>query len=267
MPGPLRRWFDAFRESAIRALLSGRGVSRVVNGIPLRVDPVGRQTFTPTYDAGATDYLRRELRDGMEAWNVGANVGVYTLQLAHWVGATGRVVAFEPNPEARAVLMRNVALNGLQSRVEIVPSAVGGAVGSVDFFTAGADGMGRAGRANPLLAQTSRIQVPVTTLDDFAAARGRKPDLIVMDVEGWEIAALHGGRSLMDSTRFVVELHPDAWKWSGHTRADLQAILDEAGLDAKPVSGQSDPLGDYGQVVLTLRVSQEKAEGRRENGA
>ena len=250
---PLRQWLDDLRESAIRTAMSGRGLSRVVNGLPLRVDPVGRQTFTPTYDAGATDYLRRHLREGMEAWNVGANVGVYTLQLAHWVGAAGRVVAFEPNPEARAVLTRNVALNGLQSRVEIVASAVGAAAGSVDFFTSGADGMGRAGQANPLLTETTRIRVPVAALDDFAAARGRKPDLVVMDIEGWEIAALQGARSLMDSTRFVVELHPDAWKWSGHTRADLEAILDQARLDAEPVSGQSDPLGDHGQVVLVKK--------------
>jgi FkbM family methyltransferase len=251
---PLRRWLDDLRESAIRTAMSGRGLSRVVNGLPLRVDPVGRQTFTPTYDAGATDYLRRELREGMEAWNVGANVGVYTLQLAHWVGATGRVVAFEPNPEARAVLIRNVALNSLQARVEIVASAVGEAPGSVDFFTSGADGMGRAGQANPLLAGTRRIQVPVTALDQFATARGRKPALVVMDIEGWEIAALRGARSLLASTRFIVELHPDAWKWSGHTRADLEAILDEAGLDASPVSGQADPLADHGQVVLQPRL-------------
>ena len=247
------RWLGPFRESAIRIAMSRRGVARVVNGLPLRVDPVGRETFTPIYDAGAAEYVRARLGDGMEAWNVGANVGVYTLQLAHWVGARGRVVAFEPNPEARAVLTRNVALNGLQSRVEIVPSAVGETAGSVDFFASGADGMGRAGQANPTLAATRRIQVPVTTLDEVAAARGRTPVVVVMDIEGWEIGALRGARSLLASTRFVVELHPDAWKWSGHTRADLEVLLDDAGLIAEPVSGQQDPLGEQGQVVLQRR--------------
>jgi FkbM family methyltransferase len=242
----LRRW----REPVIRALFSRRGVARTVNGIPLRVDPVGRHTFTPIYDAGATSYLRASLREGMEVWNVGANVGVYTLQLAHWVGVTGRVVAFEPNPAARAVLARNVALNALQSRVEIVSSAVGAAAGRVDFFTSGADGMGRAGRPNPKLARTDRFAVAVATLDDVAAARGRRPDVVMMDIEGWEVGALQGARSLHGISRFVVELHPDAWQWSGHSRADLETLLAAAHLTARPLSGQSDPLGEHGQVAL-----------------
>ena len=249
----LSDWLQRWREPAVRALLSRRGARRTVNGVALRVDPAARHTFTPTYDAGAAEYLRQHLGAGMEAWNVGANVGVYTLQLAARVGPAGRVVAFEPNPAARAVLTRNVALNACQDRVEIVPSAVGAEPGSVDFFTSGADGMGRAGRPNPQLPRTVRIHVPVTTLDTFAAACGRRPDLVVMDIEGWEIAALQGARSLLPFTRFIVELHPDAWQWSGHTRADLETLIAAAGLTVTAVSGQADPLGEHGQVVLSAR--------------
>jgi FkbM family methyltransferase len=239
-----------WRERIIRVLLGRRGISRTVNGIPLRVDPVGRHVFTSTYDDGAAACLRTHLRDGMEAWNVGANIGVYVLQLAHHVGASGRVVAFEPNPAARAVLARNIARNAFESRVEVVASAVGAAPGTVDFYTAGADGMGRAGRPNPQLPATDRIEVPVTTLDAFASGRGKHPALIVMDIEGWEIAALEGARSHLGRTRFIVELHPDAWQWSGHTRGDLERLLDSAGLVARPLSGQRDPLGEHGQVFL-----------------
>jgi FkbM family methyltransferase len=253
---PLAALIGSAREAAVRLVLYRRGAARTVNGIALRVDPVGRHTFTPVYDAGATAYVRQQLTEGMEAWNVGANVGVYTLQLAHWVGGTGRIVAFEPNPAARAVLTRNVALNGLQGRVEIVASAVGDAPGTVDFFTSGADGMGRAGRPNPRLSKTDRIEVPVTTLDAFAAARGRLPDVVMMDIEGWEIAALQGAGSLLGRARFVVELHPGAWQWSGHTRAGLESLLASHHLAARPLSGQSDPLGELGQVVL------EPGEGR-----
>ena len=247
--GALRRW----RERGLRAWLSRRGAHRTVNGVVLRVDPSSRHTFTPVYDAGATGYLRSHVREGMEVWNVGANVGVYALQFAHWVGGTGRVVAFEPNPAARALLIRNVTLNRLDGRVEIVSSAVGVEEGTVDFFTSGADGMGRAGRPNPLLAHPDRMQVPVTTLDAVAALRARKPDVVMMDIEGWEIAALQGAASLLGSSRFVVELHPDAWRWSNHTREDLDAVLRGAQLEAIPLSGQSDPYCEHGQVALVPR--------------
>ena len=65
------------REPLVRALLARRGAARTVNGIPLRVDPVGRHVFTPIYDWGVAAYLRTHLREGMEAWNVGANIGAH----------------------------------------------------------------------------------------------------------------------------------------------------------------------------------------------
>ena len=54
---------------------------------------------------------------------------------------------------------------------------------------------------------------------------------------------------MLGRTRFIVELHPDAWQWSGHTRGDLERLLDSAGLVARPLSGQRDPLGEHGQVL------------------
>ena len=241
------------RQAVLRMVTLGRGVPRVVNGIPLRVDIAGRHTFTPVYDAGATAYLRERIRDGDEVWNVGANVGVYALQLAHWVGPAGRVVAFEPNPAARAVLSRNVRFNGLDRRIEVVAAAVGAAPGTVEFFISGTDGMGRAGLPNPRLRHPRRITVPVTTLDDVARQRRTAPAMVVMDIEGWEIAALQGARALLATTPFVMELHPNAWQWSGHTRADLDAIIAAERLTVVPLSGQAEPLGDYGQVVLEPR--------------
>jgi FkbM family methyltransferase len=241
------------RQAVLRIVTLGRGVPRVVNGIPLRVDIAGRHTFTPVYDAGATAYLRERIREGDEVWNVGANVGVYALQLAHWVGAAGKVVAFEPNPAARAVLARNVRFNRLDRRVEIVAAAVGAVPDTVEFFISGTDGMGRAGLPNPRLRHPRRITVPVTTLDDEARERRARPAMVVMDIEGWEIAALQGGRALLATTPFVMELHPNAWQWSGHTRADLEAIIAGEQLTVVPLSGQAHPLDDYGQVVLAPR--------------
>ena len=243
------RWL---REAALR-LLSPVGVPRTVNGMPLRVHPASRHAFAPVYDAGAAEYLRRTLPPGSEAWNVGANVGVYVLQLANWLGPEGRVVAFEPNPAARRLLDRNVRLNRLQGRVEIVPAAVGADAGFTSFFVAGADGMGRAGRPNPQLPNATSLEVPLTTLNIWARHRGRHPAAVVMDIEGWEIAALSGADDLLRTATFVVELHPAAWCWSGHNRRDLEALLATHDLQVIALSGQADALGQHGQVLLRRR--------------
>jgi FkbM family methyltransferase len=246
----LNRLLHPLRERAIQALTRGRGVSRVVNGVPMRVDSRARRTFTTDYDAKVADYLRRHVAAGSEVWNVGANVGVFALQLAHWVGPQGRVVAFEPNPAAASMLARNVKLNGLEDRIEIARVAVGRAPGTVEFFVSGTDGMGRAGVPNPLLTGAKPVTVAVTSLDQEAVRRGRMPALVMMDIEGWEIPALQGAETLIAHTTFVVELHPSAWQWSGHDRHQLEAFLNAHRMEAVPLSGQQDALGELGQVVL-----------------
>ena len=55
--------------------------------------------------------------------------------------------------------------------------------------------MSRIGSPNPVLDAPNAISVPVTTLDEVAAQRERVPSWIVMDIEGWEIAALKSARA------------------------------------------------------------------------
>jgi hypothetical protein len=81
------------RERALRAVTRGRGVGRVVNGIPLRVASPVRALFTGDYDRPLADFLKSRIEPGDEVWNVGANVGIWALQIATWVGPSGRVVA------------------------------------------------------------------------------------------------------------------------------------------------------------------------------
>ncbi len=230
------------------------GVSRTVNGTRYRLDSRTRQSFTAAYDPGATQVLASGVPKGGTCWNVGANVGVHTLQLASLVGSTGRVLAFEPNPNAAKLLRRNIHLNGFGDRVQVVESAVGQKSGEIDFFVEGASPMGRGGKPNPGLAQTHRIRVPVTTLDELVRENASRPDCIVVDIEGWEIGALMGSPRLLDSDPLpllIVELHPEAWPWSGNSKEELQAVLKKHRLSLVALSGQKDVFEDLGQVLIT----------------
>src|SRR5579862_8340407 len=80
------------------------------------------------------DFLRRWLRPGMRAIDIGANIGVYTLTLAKRVGREGAVWAFEPTPEPAASLRNGIARNGFK-QVTVVERALSDQEGRATFHT------------------------------------------------------------------------------------------------------------------------------------
>lgn len=247
----LRPAYESLLEWAGR----GRGAAWTINGVEYRVDPHHRQRLGRDYDAPVAEFLRARVRPGDVCVDVGANVGVYVLQFAHWSAPTGRVVAFEPNPGARGVLEKHVRFNRLEGRVHIVPAAVSDRAGSATLYAAGAEGMSRLGEPNRAIAARVReVNVATVTLDEFCAAEGVEPDWLFIDIEGFEVAALEGARGLIRSRGgalgLVVELHPNVWHTAGTSRAALESLLDELKLAAVPLTGQTDALGEHGLVHL-----------------
>ncbi len=233
----------------------GEGIPWTINGVTYRVDPHHRHRLGQHYDAPVAAFLRERVKPGAVCVDVGANVGVYVLQFAHWAGPNGRVVAFEPNRSACEILRKHVRINELTERVRIVEAAVGEASGEAILYAAEADGMSRLGEPNKALAGNFReLTVAVVTLDEYCEAEHLKPDWLFIDIEGFEIAALSGARRLIQSRRgelgIIVEMHPNVWASANTTRARAESLLSELGLRAVPLTGQRDPLGDYGLVHL-----------------
>jgi len=116
--------------------------------------------------------------------------------------------------------------------------------------------MSRLGEANQhLTALASSTVVETATLDDYCESRRLEPNLLLMDIEGFEIAALSSARKLIQSRgpdmEIIVEMHPNVWASANTTRATAESLFRELGLRPVPVTGQSDPLEDYGTVRLT----------------
>ena len=254
IPNLVRDFVRPFREWTLRLTTRRRGLRRVVNGLEVRVDSRCRHQFSSNYEAAAASFLREHITPGSVVFNIGANVGVVTLQLANWTGPTGKVIAFEPNPYANNLLKRNIRLNHLDSRVEVLDLAVGDTAGWLTLHVMGTDGMARLQEPNPVMHATEPVRVKATTLDIFVRARGLIPDWIVMDVEGWELAVLRGASDLLGENRarieVVAEFHPAAWDWSGDSRTEAERILST--LRRKPIGlkGQSDAFMEHGQVYL-----------------
>jgi FkbM family methyltransferase len=244
-------------ESLLGLIYQGSGVPWLINGTEFRIDPHHRHRLGHDYDPPVAEFFRSHLRSGQTCFDIGANVGVYVLQFARWLGSSGRVVAFEPNPGARAVLQRHVQMNAVTDRVVIVPSAVGENSGTATLFAADADGMSRLNAPNQAIAgKTHNLEVPVTSVDDYVARSGIQPDVLMVDIEGFEIQAIAGAKRLIAERRdllIVVEMHPDVWQSAGTTRKSAEALLDELQLTPVPLQGQSDPLNDHASVHLKQR--------------
>jgi FkbM family methyltransferase len=244
-------------ESMLQLMSFGRGVPWEINGVTFRIDPRYRNRLGHDYDAPVARFLSREIRPGAICFDVGANVGVYALQFAQWTGPTGKVIAFEPNPAAAEVLSTHLRLNRLNSVVAIERVAIGSAPGTATLYRSGVDGMSRLGEPNRLLHSTEPITVPVITIDDFCAGSGLLPDWMLIDIEGFEFAALRGAGRTIERSRgklgLVVEMHPDVWSSAETTRADAERFLSEMGLRAVSLTGQRDPLAEHGLVHLSWR--------------
>jgi FkbM family methyltransferase len=246
-------------ESTLQMLSGERGVPWEINGVPFRIDPRYRNQLGKNYEADVAHFLSERIKPGAVCFDVGANVGAYVLQLSHWTGPIGKVVGFEPNPLAIEVLSEHVQFNGFEPIVTIEKSAVGSSSGTTTMYISAADGMSRLAEQNSLLDSAERITVPVTAIDDFCARTGMEPDWILIDIEGFELAALRGAARTIERRRgrlgLVVEIHPALWDSAGTSRSDVEKFFTDTGLRALPLNGQHDPLGEYGLVHLSWSQS------------
>ncbi|WP_018640448.1 FkbM family methyltransferase [Parafrankia elaeagni] len=136
-------------------------------------------------------------------YDVGANIGIYTLWAASKVGPAGQMYAFEPAPATFEHLTRLVRMNGL-GNVTAIPAAVGARRG-VGYLRTVADASGLAHLTTAPAGLVDCLEAPLTTLDDHVT-RHRPPTLIKIDVEGHELAVLQGAGDLLATHRPVVVL-------------------------------------------------------------
>ena len=130
---------------------------------------------------------------GAVVFDIGANVGIYTLLFSDRVTASGRVVAFEPSPRNVVYLEKHLALNGA-SNVDVVNAAVSDIRGYSAFDATSGSCTGHLEPSGGLLVRT-------TTIDHFVESSGLRPSLIKVDVEGSEADVLRGATGTLRSTR------------------------------------------------------------------
>ncbi len=135
--------------------------------------------------------------------DVGANFGYYTLLGAQWVGAQGRVFAFEANPGICRKLRKSVSVNGFDDRVRVFDVAVYSHEAELEFgFVHEYSGGGGIGAGGHALWEPQRVRVRAAPLDLLLADQA-SVEVLKIDVEGAEPDAIAGATALLDRSPAV----------------------------------------------------------------
>ena len=203
------------------------------------------ELLTRRHEIETRQLLERLVKPGMVALDVGAHVGYYTRLLAARTGRGGQVIAIEPHPMTHQVLQRNtralpnvtalqLAAADSEGSAELHDYLMMSASGSLHFDASlahqqreqmGADDVAPRGKAG---FEPQRYRVRTVALDDCLRELGvQRVDVVKMDIEGAELAALRGMRATIANSpdlSLVMEYNPAALRAFGHEPA---AALDE----------------------------------------
>ncbi len=245
---PLRSAVRGAKRVLARDIIDGRPV-RVARGWRLRLNPQDRvgllHYLAGDYEAAELKLAQAAVRPGSVAFDVGANIGYWTLELSRMVGARGHVFAFEPEPENFQLLLANLRLNGA-TNVTPVPIGLSSAAGDRRLFRSNSNaGDYSFGRVND--ARDSVI-VRCERMDQFCDENRCRPDFLKVDVQGHELEVFEGARGLgadWDSVvQAVVEFDRDSLARSQIDAAEfLRRFLTE-GFELRPIrrDGLADPI-------------------------
>jgi FkbM family methyltransferase len=141
--------------------------------------------------------IRRHLRPGDIACDIGANKGSFIYWLSRWV-RDGRVVAFEPQPELAHDLSHICDLFGL-ANVTVEAKAAYSHSGAQDLYVPEGHRPGASLCYKEAKAESFAVlSVPTVTLDDYFT-NGERVALLKIDVEGAELAVLRGAERILRS--------------------------------------------------------------------
>jgi len=179
-------------------------------GLWIRVNPrTGQNVQKGIGEPEVQRALFENLRLGMTFYDLGANMGFFSLIAARLVGNNGQVISFEADPEIALRLRENLARNQM-THAQVEQKAVWSEPSTVSFIrvdpnTSPDRGLGHVSAGS---SDAGTITVEAVSLDDYAASHPA-PDFVKCDVEGAELQVFQGAAKLLATKRpiLLVEMH------------------------------------------------------------
>jgi FkbM family methyltransferase len=171
----------------------------------IKDDSVSKRIFFESYERETTSLLRKLVSPGDVIYDIGANIGYYSLLFSKLVGSTGWVHSFEPSQREFLALCENIKINNLKN-VYLNQLAVSDISGNFEMSvfessTFGAyNTLGIPNHHKVEKEAYKKNNVRTIKLDDYYSIYcSQKPSVIKIDVEGAELGVLKGGHNLFTS--------------------------------------------------------------------
>ncbi len=207
--GNKRIVFDALVYDVIRPIwnllpnMSGFSIVASVDGNRIRFRPFVMHDLLFVLASRNHEPLVQRIfqpRPGEVVIDVGAHIGLYTLKAARAVGAKGKVLAVEPDPQSYLILQENIASNHLDN-VTTVNAALCDTSGKKPFYACTDPSLsGFELQSEARLREVKFVQA--LTIDELLR-NYRLTDVswIKVDVEGAELNVLQGGKHLLKNAK------------------------------------------------------------------
>lgn len=206
-------------------------------GIVIPADPsdyIVRHYFADEYQSEPMVQLSRNLIcAGDTVFDIGANIGLWTMGTALRAGSKSKIHAFEPFRRNFERLTTNLNLNNLKW-VSCEQIAISDFVGTTVFYVPKANnsGLGSLGHRSGI---DEWVDVPVTTLDAHCEKhRIRQVHFLKVDVEGAELKVFRGGQQLLadpSGPLIVFEVNEEMACRFGYTVRAIKLALQEYGYE------------------------------------
>jgi FkbM family methyltransferase len=174
-------------------------------------------------------YIDEIIKPGETLWDIGANIGIYSLYAAK---RGAHVVAFEPSAFNFGLLVEHIRINHLSANIKPLCLALSDGNGLADLYmaevTAGhaSNSIGVAANQNKSYTPAFTQSVVAMTGDQFASQFSSTPDHIKLDVDGLEPVILrHMPETLSKAKSVLIEI-----EGNNADNADILAALTRAGL-------------------------------------
>ena len=179
--------------------------------VPKTIDYTGHQRLIEPFRE--EPIISKFCKPGMIVFDIGANIGEWTLTMANGVGAQGRVYSFEPTPFLFDALNKTVVANQF-NQVIVSPYALSDKSKTMDFYIQYDENELLDARLSRLDSpadfkvwktdanKAKKIQVKTITLDEFSVKEKlERLDFIKIDAEGYESAIVEGGLTVLKKFR------------------------------------------------------------------